>query len=263
MWKRALVMMGLMFMITDLSAQPSPCGNVENPEPGVVYVGQDCANGEWYVQTDYGYASGIIVASQPMEVTEKFAADGMWYGELISMNGGKVIRYFFDNYEVMRNGFTFKAPVGTNVALIPDYGYGYFSIGGNPPDSYELVNLTDPEIPHLFVITPRETQYLNKREQKTIRWVTSPHFDKVSLAISRAPYQTTWIRSPEGQYAFNIDNTGSFLWDVLKINTVCHDFYLKISGYANDGSGYYQSTSEIFNVLHPYDYGIQCPAIQK
>lgn len=263
MSRMAFLFVGLFFVVMDGFAQPSPCGNVDNPEPGVVHVGQDCASGEWYVQTDYGYASGIIVASEPLKITEKFASDGMWYGELISMNEGKVIRYFLDNYEATRNGFKFEAPVGTSVALLPDYGYGYFSIGGSPADSYEMVNLTDPSIPHLFVVTPREGQHLNKGEHKNIKWVSSPHFEKISLAISRAPSQTTWIRSPDGQYAFNITNSGSFLWDVLRINTVCHDFYLKISGYANDGSGYYQSTSEVFNVLHPNDYGIQCPAIQK
>lgn len=252
-----------LWTVSNVSAQPSPCGSVASPEPGVIYVGQDCSNGEWYITTDYGYASGLLVASVPMQITKKLASDGAWYGELVSLNGGKAIRFLLDNYEATNQGFTFKAPVGTSVALLPDYGYGYFSVGGSPADLYDLVNLTDPSIPHLFLVSPREGQQLNKGETKTVRWISSGHFSKVFIGIGRSPYQTSWIRSPSSQYATNIDNTGSFLWNVLRINSVCHDFYLKISGYANDGSGYLQSTSEIFNVLHDFDYGIQCPAIVK
>lgn len=263
MIKKCLVIFVLFGVIATVSAQPSPCGISVNPEPGVINIGQDCSTGEWYLSTDYGYASGLIVASAPMSITKKLADDGLWFGELVSMNGGKAIRFTLDNYESSSRGFTFKAALGTKVALIPDYGYGYFSIGGSPADMYDLVNLTDPSIPHLFIVNPKQGQQLNKGEDKTVRWVSSSHFDKVYLGIGRSPYQTSWIRSPSGQSATNIDNTGSFLWDVLKINSVCHDFYLKISGYANDGSGYLASTSDVFNVLHDFDYGIQCPPLTK
>lgn len=263
MCRVGLVFLCIFFVVSTAMAQPSPCGASVNPEPGVVNVGQDCSSGDWYVTTDYGYASGLIVASAPMKVTRKLAADGSGFGELVSLNGGKAIRFSLDNYEASSAGFTFTAPPGTNVALLPDYGSGYFSVGGNPPDVYEIVDLTDPAISHLFIVNPMEGQQLNKGEYKTVRWVSSSNFNTVYLGIGRSPSQTSWIRSPTGDYAVNIDNTGSFLWDVLKVNSACHDFYLKISGYANDGSGYLMSTSEIFNVLHDYDYGFQCPGITK
>lgn len=245
-------------------AQPSPCGSIAQMDPGVVYVGQDCRLGEWYVKADYGYASGTIVASAPMKVTEKFAADGLWNGKLISQDQGKVIRFALDNLDVMTTGFKFTAELGTNVAIIPDYGEGYFSVGGSAPDFYKIVNLTDPSIPHLFMVIPRAGQQLLKGEDKVLRWISSPDFDRVSIAIGRSPSSTSWIRSPDGSYAFNIDNNGEYLWDVLRINSACHDFYLKLSGYKNDNSGQYLlTTSEVFNVLHDKDYGFTCPPITK
>lgn len=42
------------------------------------------------MSADYGYASGLIVPSAPLKITEKFAPDGLWNGELVSMNEGKV-----------------------------------------------------------------------------------------------------------------------------------------------------------------------------
>jgi len=263
MYRVCLTLLLFIWVVSNAAAQPSPCGETATPELGIIYVGQDCASGEWYMTTKSGYASGIIVASAPMHITQKLAGDGQGYGELVSLNNGKAIRFLLDNYEAIDSGFRFSAPLGTNVVLIPDYGSGYYSVGGNDPDVYDMVDLTDPAITHLFIVAPKEGQQLNKGEYHAVRWVSSENFNKVFIAIGRSPSQASWIRSPDGQSAFYIDNTGSFLWDVLKINSACHDFYLTISGYANDGSGYFKSTSEIFNVLHNLDNGFVCPAITK
>lgn len=257
---RISILLFLFVMNSSVMAQPSPCGNENTVDFGLVNVGQDCANGTWYVSTYYGYAAGRIVASAPMKITEKLAADGM-NGELVMINGGKEIQFTLDNYDVPITGFRFSAPIGTQVVLVPDYGYGYFSIGGSLPDAYEVVNLTDPAVKHLFLYSPQSGRQLNKAEHATVRWISSAHFNNVSISIGRSPGQASWIRSPSGNQAFHITNSGSFEWDVLKINSACHDFYLKIGGYGNDGSGYFSSVGEIFYVLHPYDYGFTCPAI--
>ena len=43
---------------------------------------------------------------------------GAGFGELVSLNGGKVIRFKLDHYEASSKGFTFAAPLGTNVVLV-------------------------------------------------------------------------------------------------------------------------------------------------
>lgn len=260
MYRSALfVILSLFTSVT--MAQVSPCATEGVVEPGEVNVGQDCDSGIWYVIANYSYASGRIIASAPLTIIEKLAGDSM-FGRLITKNNGKEILFRLDNYETDMTGFRFSAPPGTRVVLVPDYHAGYFSVGDSAPDYYERVNLTDPSVKHLFIYGPQSGQILNKGESSTIEWVSSEHFNRVFISIGRSPSQQSWVRDTSGNQAFYIENTGRFeQWNVLKINSACHDFYLKIGGYANDGTGYSSATSEVFQVLHPYDYGFVCPPI--
>ena len=241
-------------------ALASPCGTPDDPNIGRhdLQVWQDCGLGTWYIRAVDSTNSATIYASSSLTIKEKSGADDE-RGELHLSNGGKRLDLTLD----ARNGekrLVFTAAADTSVAIIPGSRVS-LRLGQFGDNSSDLTDLTDPAVKHLFLVIPNEGQYLNKGEVKTLRYVASSHFNNIFLSIGRSPYQATWLRDPLGNQAFSIPNTGKFDWDVLKINSACHDFYITIGGYANDGSGYLKSPGQTFHVLHPYDYGFVCPVI--
>ena len=241
-------------------ANASPCGTPTNTalEDRDLQVWQDCGLGTWHLRATGGVHSATIYASSAMTITLKSGADDT-RGSLVLDNQGKRMLLSLDARSAEKI-IVFSANADASVAIWPD-SRSTLQLGQNADVSRGLTDLTDPAINHLFLINPEAGQHLNKGEIKTLYWVSSAQYDNVFLSIGRSPYQATWLRDVNGNQAFNIPNSGSFDWDVLRINSACHDFYITIGGYANDGSGYRNSAGETFYVLHANDYGFTCPAI--
>lgn len=261
---KCAAILSLLLISTSLWANPNPCGQVDNPssDPYLAWIGawQDCNLGEWTIKAQNDVYSGIIFASKPLTVLEK-SHDGPW-GYIHHMKDAKQIYFHFVMNAGEKRSLRFKADADTHVALKLLTGQSAV-VGAMGELVQGNIDLTNPQIPHLFFLTPNKDQVFNKGEIKTIEWVSSTHFERIFVSIGRSPYQASYIRTPGGSQAFYIDNILRFEWDVLKINSACHDFYLTISGYANDGSGYHKFTSEIFSVLHDIAPGFVCPEIQK
>lgn len=246
------------------AATPNPCGQPQlsqSSDPNMEWIAawQDCT-GNWSVRGHNGVFTGIIFSSKPVSITQK-DQDGQW-GYVHHMKDANQIYFHFFMAEGQSKTLKFSADKDTHVALKLLTGQSV-NVGADGSLVYGNVNLTKVDVPHLFFLTPNKDQILNKGEHKTIEWVSSSHFDKIFISIGRSPYQASYLRDPDGKQAFYIDNTNSYNWDVLKINSACHDFYLSIAAYGNDGSGYHKFTSEIFTILHDIAPGFQCPAIQK
>jgi hypothetical protein len=94
-------------------------------------------------------------------------------------------------------------------------------------DSAEPVSVVEPDYLNAFIITsPEKSSFWKPGNKMEIKWITSGSVDKVDLQL----YRKTALKK---DLKYNLNNSGSFIWDIpVNIDHSVH-YHIKIINHSN------------------------------